>query len=131
MDAERLESIDGIDFELALDYLMGERELIVYLLYQLSDGDLGDASREVERLLAAGDMESAERAAHSLKSVAGMVGALGLEGLAGVVEASIRDGSRGEQLEQLRGRMESVHIALAAEIRAALDGHVPPAPGDL
>jgi two-component system, sensor histidine kinase and response regulator len=128
VDVARLEGISGIDVERALDYLMGETELIAYMLYQLSDGDLKSAPAEVTRLLATQDMDAAERAAHSLKSVAGMVGALGLEDLAALVESSIRDGGAVEAIEPLCAAMTAAHASLAAEVRIALDGHVPPTP---
>jgi two-component system, sensor histidine kinase and response regulator len=88
----RLEGIEGLDTVAGLRHVAGKRDFYVKMMRRFCDGEQAVAVATVKALLAEGDAKGAERAAHSLKSVAGTFGASQLERRAGSLEAALRDG---------------------------------------
>jgi HPt (histidine-containing phosphotransfer) domain-containing protein len=70
--------------------------------------------------VAAGELETAERLAHTAKSVAGNVGATQVQHSAEALEMALRQGSSKNEVETLLGEMESPLKELVAGLQAAL-----------
>ena len=116
-----LELIPGLDAADGLRRLLGRREAYVSLLRRFAIGH-ADATREIRAALADGRVAEAERAAHTLKSVAGSIGARQLQCEAGEVEAALRRGATSEDVEPL---IEPVERTLN-DLIAALARTLPP-----
>ena len=79
---------------------LGRREAYLSLLRRFAIGQAA-ATREIRAALADGRIAEAERAAHTLKSVAGSIGARQLQCEAGEVEAALRRGATAEEVKPL------------------------------
>ncbi|HJP33913.1 MAG TPA: response regulator [Candidatus Latescibacteria bacterium] len=86
-------SIDGLDVRAGLRNVANNHEFYIRLLRGFVSGVEADAVRIVRARLSTGDRDGAERAAHSLKGVAGTLGATRLQGLAQTLETGVREGS--------------------------------------
>jgi two-component system, sensor histidine kinase and response regulator len=95
-----LDLIPGLDAADGLRRVLGRREAYVGLLRRFAIGH-ADAAREIRAALADGRAAEAERAAHTLKGVAGSIGARQLQREAGEVEAALRRGANPVDVEQL------------------------------
>jgi len=84
-----LDLIPGLDAADGLRRLLGRREAYVGLLRRFANGH-ADATREIRAALADGRDADAERAAHTLKGVAGSIEARQLHCEAGELEAALR-----------------------------------------
>jgi two-component system sensor histidine kinase/response regulator len=100
-----LELIPGLDAGDGLRRVLGRREAYVGLLRRFAIGH-ADATREIRAALADGRVAEAERAAHTLKSVAGSIGARQLQREAGEVEAALRRGATAVDVEPLIDPLE-------------------------
>ncbi|MFT5087092.1 MAG: HPt (histidine-containing phosphotransfer) domain-containing protein [Candidatus Latescibacterota bacterium] len=69
-----------------------ERDFYEKMMRQFCDGDQARTVEAVKTLLTEENREEAERAAHSLKGVAGTLGAMELERRAQGLEAAIKNG---------------------------------------
>jgi two-component system sensor histidine kinase/response regulator len=106
-------SLPGIDMEDGLRRVGGNTRLYRDLLIRLAK-DFGDATGQVQRLIAGGDLAAAARIAHSLKGVAGNVGARELSAAAAAVEAACAPESRADRGPLLR--------ALESPLRTVVEG---------
>ncbi|HUC63711.1 MAG TPA: PAS domain S-box protein [Alphaproteobacteria bacterium] len=88
--AAELPRIAGLDTERALRRVLGKTHVYRELLRKFAAGQ-ADAGERIERDLADGRWDEAERAAHTLKGVAGQIGAAALQKRAATLEAAIRD----------------------------------------
>jgi two-component system sensor histidine kinase/response regulator len=94
-----------IDTETALRRVAGNTGLYHKLLRQFADGQR-DAAKQIADLLAAGDLATAERTAHSVKGVAANVGAQPLADAASALEKALRAGEEAAALlERFRNMM--------------------------
>ena len=125
--ADRLPSIAGLDTESGLSRVGGNDKLYLKLLRQFIEQQ-GSAVAQVTDALAAGDIALAERIAHSLKGVAGNIGATHVQSAAGVLETSIRDRSRLNDLEAAKQQVAAVLEPLVGGLKGAM---VPTASEDL
>jgi two-component system sensor histidine kinase/response regulator len=106
--------IAGVDTIGGLRRVVGNAALYLDLLRRFSEGQR-DAPERIGAALAGGERADAERAAHTLKGVAGNIGAAEVQAIAGEVEAAVRAGSEGAGVDPLLGRLE---VALSSAIRA-------------
>lgn len=109
----------GLDTADGLDRFLDDRELYRSMLVRFVD-DYGGFIGEFEALLQAGDLETAHRRAHTLKSVAAMLGAEGVREAARKLESLVRadavsDGTPAA-IAELREAMEP----LVDDLRSAL-----------
>jgi two-component system sensor histidine kinase/response regulator len=95
-----LDLIPGLDTADGLRRLLGRREAYVSLLRRFAIGQ-ADVMRDIRAALADGRRADAERAAHTLKGVAGSIGARQLQREAGDVEAALRRGATPEDVAPL------------------------------
>jgi two-component system sensor histidine kinase/response regulator len=119
--SEEIPPLAGIDTGSGLVRVGNDPGFYRKILLQFRDSQ-AQAVDEVEAALAAGERDTAERLAHTLKGVAGSVGADGVQEAARVLEAAIRAGK-----EQLDGELAGVRAMLAPVI-AAIAG-LGPGPG--
>jgi signal transduction histidine kinase/DNA-binding response OmpR family regulator/HPt (histidine-containing phosphotransfer) domain-containing protein len=113
--------IVGIDTKAALRRTGGNRLRYESLLSRFADSQAG-AVDEIRAALAARDIPTAERTAHSLKGSAGNLGATALADVAAKAEAAVRSGSGIDaSLDLLKLSLDAVVKA----IRQALPGEQP------
>jgi len=131
-DVEIPAQLTGIDQQLGLRRVSGNRKLYLTILKQFGENQRS-AATDIAGALAAGDRTTAERLAHTAKSVAGNIAATGLQAAAAAVEASLR---RGSPVAQVQARLDVFAAQLAAlvgELDAKLplcDGTEDGAPGE-
>jgi two-component system, sensor histidine kinase and response regulator len=89
-EIDLLESLPGIDIESALQRLAGNRKLFVSLLKGFHR-DFKKSPDEIRQALKGGDLEVAERMAHTVKGVAGNLSADELRSTAAVLEERIKN----------------------------------------
>ena len=98
------DSLVGIESESALIRLNGNRKLLLNLLKTFVSSYSG-VILEITEAVAADDLQTSERIAHSLKGVAGSISATGVQQAAKDLELIFKEGSLGG-LEDLLGRLE-------------------------
>jgi two-component system sensor histidine kinase/response regulator len=116
-----LDFIPGLDAVDGLRRLLGRREAYVDLLRRFAIGQ-ADVARDIRAALTDGRAADAERAAHTLKGVAGTIGAHQLQRQAGDVEAAFRRRATPVEVEPL---LDSVERTLG-DLVAALLRTLPP-----
>ena len=118
-DDEWLDRIPALDAADGLRRVLGRRQAYVGLLRRFADSQARTFA-EIRAALAEGRSQDAERAAHTLKAVAGTIGAHQLQREAGAMEAAMRRGVPPEELEVLTAPAERTLDALVTALRAAL-----------
>lgn len=83
-------NVPGLNSELGLRRMLGKKEVYISILrkYVLNEKD---AFIKIEKLLSIGDWNSAERIAHTLKSVSGSIGAVQIQVKSAEIETAIRE----------------------------------------
>jgi two-component system sensor histidine kinase/response regulator len=119
--------LPGVDLASGLRRVLGKPELYRRLLDKFAASQADFASR-LRAALAAGELQGAEREAHSLKGLAGNLGAVDLATQAAALESAIKDARHDELAAQLQ-ELEQCLAALLAAI-AALQQPVPATPVD-
>ncbi len=115
-DSEAALVIPGIDTKSALRRTGGNRKRYEALLRKFAEPSGGGVA-EIRTALAAGDMATAARAAHSLKGAAANLGASGVAEVAAKAEAAVTAGNGAEEI--LKALETALETAVAA-IRSAL-----------
>jgi two-component system sensor histidine kinase/response regulator len=106
--------LPGIDLPKALLSVAGNRALLRKLLLEFAKGH-GDDDQKLQSALVEGDLNSAQRLAHTLKGVSGSIGAIGVQQRAGALDAALKAGRHGEYeglLADLRQAFEPVREGL-------------------
>jgi two-component system sensor histidine kinase/response regulator len=111
--------IPALDAADGLARVLGRREAYVNLLRRFASSQ-ARVFHEVRTALAEGRRADAERAAHTLKGVAGNIGARQLQSEAGAVEAALRDGRGPVALTPLLEAAEHTLDDLVAALLAAV-----------
>jgi two-component system, sensor histidine kinase and response regulator len=111
--------IPGLDTQLGLSRMLGKKPLYLAMLRRYLASQQGVAT-SIRDSLAHGDIETAERLAHTAKSVAGNVGATQVQHTAEALETALRQGSSKNEVETLLGEMESPLKELVTGLQAAL-----------
>jgi signal transduction histidine kinase/DNA-binding response OmpR family regulator/CHASE3 domain sensor protein len=112
--------IAGLDIETGLRRVLGKKPLYLSMLRKFVAGQK-NAVAAIRAAFESGDLETAERLAHTTKGVAGNVGAALVQELASELEQAVKD-------RKLRDRMEVLLNALALrldELVAALERALP------
>ena len=99
-DAHLPFDIKGLDMADGLHRVLGKQPLYISMLRKFVVGQKS-AAVEILNSLMNEDMTTAERLAHTLKSVAGNIGATGLQQLAGKIEVAIKERHPREELDGL------------------------------
>jgi two-component system sensor histidine kinase/response regulator len=111
--------IAGLDTALGLSRMMGKKPLYLAMLRRYAVGQQ-DVVRDIRQALAAGDIATAERLAHTTKAVSGNVGAIVIQERATALEAALRAGQGAQQAAPLLAELE----APMRELLSALGAHL-------
>ena len=117
---QRLKQVSGLDVELGLRRVMGKVDLYRSLLRKFVDSHSGFAG-DMAHAMAHDDWATAERLAHTLKSVAGTVGATALQQQAESLEALIKATASTAIIQETLAQLVSQLQALTAGIQARLN----------
>jgi two-component system sensor histidine kinase/response regulator len=124
--------IEGLDVKDGLMRALGNRDFYLQMLARFH-GSQRDTVADIRKALEQ-DREVAERLAHSLKGVAGLLGAAGVQDLSSQLEACIRggqqDGTLERVLDELDDSMRMLHAAIGRVLPAAEAGAAPDTPVD-
>jgi len=123
--SSELMAIAGVDIADGLHRVGGNERLYHAMLRQYADDQAGTPAA-LRAALAAGDMKTAERLAHTLKGVSATLGIKPASEMAAVVEDRIRH-ERLEGIEDDVAAVEEATAAVIAGIRAALAPAAPAA----
>jgi two-component system sensor histidine kinase/response regulator len=116
---ESLPLIDGLNVSLGLKRVLGKTTLYFNLLrHYVSNQE--KIPQEIEVALDTGDIETAERLAHTAKNVNGNIGASELENLAGEIEHLLRENTSLEVIGPKIDHFKNKQQSLIADLRAAI-----------
>jgi two-component system, sensor histidine kinase and response regulator len=124
---DSLSTIPGLDVAEGLRRMMGKREMYTRLLRGFVS-DQAAVPAEIRASLAGNRQSDAERAAHTLKGLAGTIGAAGLSRQAGDVERAIRSAAPPEEVETLLAVLQPALDALVADLISSLPEEKRPVP---
>lgn len=116
-------AIPGLDIKAGLRRVLNKRASYENLLRKFIAGQ-ADAVAVIRSQLAASEREAAQRAAHTLKGVAGTIGAALLQERAGAVEHAVKAGQAATEIEV---QLVAVQEELARLVHA-LKSALPPEP---
>jgi len=117
--ADPLAAVPGLDVADGLRRVLGRREAYIGLLRTFASGQAG-APDSIRSALAEGRKADAERAAHTLKGVAGSIGARELQAEAAAVEAALRRDAPAAEVLPLLDRTATTLAALLAALAAVV-----------
>jgi two-component system sensor histidine kinase/response regulator len=117
--AESLPQVEGLDSVDGLLRLGGNRKLYLKLLRQFLH-ERADGPAQILDRLNAGDRETAERIAHTIKGVAGNLSAKPVQSAAGELESAMRSGADRAQIETLRQQLAERLSSLVAGLSPLL-----------
>ncbi|MDD2775404.1 MAG: response regulator [Gallionella sp.] len=113
--------ISGLNTALGLRRVLGRTDQYVSMLRKFIAGET-DFTATIEAALAQGDLNTAERIAHTLKGVAGNIGATPLQQSAAVLETRLREKQArpllDDALHETSGILQNLLIALIAVLPA-------------
>ncbi|MBW7903471.1 MAG: response regulator [Rhodocyclaceae bacterium] len=120
-------AIAGLDAAAGLRRLRGKTDAYLSILRRFVAGH-ADSAAVIRNALAAGDAAAAERAAHTLRGVAGNVGADAVAALAGALEAAIREQQPDERVAAALAALTTALGDLTGALAGALAAAEPAAP---
>ena len=115
---EEIPAVPGLDTQEGLARVGGNRVLYVKLLRELLD--LEPVPQQIAAALAGGDLDRAERLAHTIKGVAGNLGAGAVYESAGRLELALANGGDAAALEPRLAAFRTALAELVGPLRAAL-----------
>jgi PAS domain S-box-containing protein len=115
-----------LDVAGALERLDGNRKIYDWLLRSFLENKSGTVA-EIQDALNSGDMELAERLAHTLKSSAGSIGVVELESLMQSLETAICQGEPAVDQAEIISRSAALMEHLLTTLASQLPALVPPA----
>ena len=104
--------------------MMGKKPLYLTMLRKYREGQ-NSCAVLIKNALAAGDVATAQRAAHTLKGVSGTIGATGLARLADALENAIRAEHSREAIAQALRAMDTSLTALLEALDDWFAAHTP------
>jgi two-component system sensor histidine kinase/response regulator len=117
--AELLAGIPGLDLTQGLAHMAGKKPLYLAMLRRFADSH-ADCSRRIRQSLASGDSETAERLAHTLKSVSATLGAVDVRVRAEQLEHALREGERSGDVQTLLTELEGPLDGLVTALQERL-----------
>jgi len=111
--------VDGLDVPLGMRRVLGKAPLYLAMLRKYVSNQ-ADTPDQLRKALAAGDIATAERIAHSAKGVSGNIGATGLQEMAAEIETMIREGSPPDLIEASIAPFAEAQRRLIDALRAQL-----------
>jgi two-component system sensor histidine kinase/response regulator len=119
-----LPDVAGLDTRLGLARMSGKKPLYLKMLRRSADSQKNTA-QHIRAALAGGDVETAERLAHTAKGVSGNVGATGVQERAEALERVIRDGAPQGEVQVLIAQFDTLLTQLIAGLNEQLDALAP------
>ena len=113
------QGVPGLDTTLGMSRMMNKKPLYVAMLRRYLAGQK-EVVKEIRQALAAGDTATAERIAHTTKSVSGNVGATQVQQRAEALESALRAHADAQQVEGLILELATPLSALLAALGEAL-----------
>jgi two-component system sensor histidine kinase/response regulator len=113
------ENIAGLDTQDGLRRVLGNEALYLVLLQKFVNGQKKLVA-ELAAALACGDLETAQRLAHTIKGVAGSIGAAQVQALAAEVERLVRERGSGAEIEAAFAAFAAPLGQLIAAIESSL-----------
>ena len=123
-DIQLPHGIPGLDIRAGLRRLAGLKSLYLNLLRAFADGQDGAVER-MRQAVARGDVQTAERDAHTLKGLAGTIGAGGVQELAGRVETAFGAGADAEDIASLLDDLDQALSSVVDGIKSVAPPMVP------
>ena len=117
-------SVAGLDVKTGLSRMMGKKPLYLTMLRKYVEGQR-NCTMVIKTALAAGDMATAQRAAHTLKGVSATIGATHIPDLADAVENAIR---AEQSLEVIVQTLRALEAPLTTLLQALTDWLAHPRP---
>ena len=118
-------NIPGLETDKALRHLEGNVDLLRKLIIRFG-ATQADTVTRIRTAIESGDAETAARAAHTFKGVAGNIGATQMFERAAMVEGMLKQG-KADGLADALDEMEQELNLLLERIAAAMSGYEPPA----
>jgi two-component system sensor histidine kinase/response regulator len=115
-----IDAIPGLDAQGAMGRMMNDRGMYERLLRKFAWGDSAETAAAISAHIAAGALADAERAAHSLKSSAGMLGAGEVQARATALEALFKQHRPEGELRAATQRLGEELARIVGALRAAL-----------
>ena len=123
-----LPRVAGLDTELGLSRVLNKKPLYLTILRRFAAG-YGSLGEKIQAALSIGDLATAERLAHSAKSVAANIGATGIQELAAGLEVALKQSDSAAEVQQRLGELERELGVLVAALSDQLEPQAPPAGG--
>jgi signal transduction histidine kinase/CheY-like chemotaxis protein/HAMP domain-containing protein len=123
---DALPHCEGLDTEVGLRHLAGNRQLYLKLLREFVEQQ-APVPQDIGAALDRNDAATAGRLAHTLKGLAGTLGAAGVQSAAGELEHAIRHGSPRAEIEVIRETLSLSLHHLLQPLTAALGPSAAPA----
>jgi PAS domain S-box-containing protein len=117
--SEALAGIDGLDVAAGLVSVRGKVSTYLRLLRKFAKAHADDM-RNLREHYQSGDLEAAQRDAHTLKGLAATLGAPALRDAAAALEAALREGDASTQFEALATTLDTRLHALIQSLQARL-----------
>jgi two-component system sensor histidine kinase/response regulator len=116
----QMPAIPGLDTGLGLSRMAGKKPLYLAMLRRYACGQR-NVCEQVRLALSAGDLESAERLAHTTKGVSGSIGATEIQERAQALEEALRESKPAQVIQELLAAMEEpmAKMVLALDESAA------------
>ena len=116
---DALPEVPGLDVDLGLKRFMGKKAFYLEMLKKYAEKQM-EVPDQIRRTLAANDLGTAERLAHTIKGVSGNIGASGVQALAAELEHSIKHNETAEITGEILGRFEQALLELIGHLQQAL-----------
>jgi signal transduction histidine kinase/CheY-like chemotaxis protein/HPt (histidine-containing phosphotransfer) domain-containing protein len=117
-----IDAVEGLNVALGLKHVLGRPALYLSMLNKFVAGQK-NAPAQINEALNAGDWNTAERFAHTLKGVAGNIGASQLQAKAGQLEAAIKQQHARESIDEHVVLVRALLSALIDQLEAKLSVH--------
>jgi two-component system sensor histidine kinase/response regulator len=116
---DELPEVPGLDTDLGLKRFMGKKAFYLDMLKKYAEKQL-EVPEQIRLTLAAHDLGTAERLAHTIKGVSGNIGASGVQALAAELEHSIKHQEASEKTGEILERFRQALLELIDHLKQAL-----------
>jgi signal transduction histidine kinase/CheY-like chemotaxis protein len=127
--ATEVPELEGIDTSGGLKRMGGNSALYLKILRKFHGGQ-ADAVERIRTAVEAGDAQSAQREAHTLKGLAGNIGAQALNEVAQRVEQLFRNGEAGDSIETSLAKLQTELARVMTALNQLGEHNAAPASGD-
>jgi two-component system sensor histidine kinase/response regulator len=126
----QLPKVPGIDTETGLKRTSGNKDLYINILRMFVDNQ-ENVPEQILANLQAGDRQTAQRLAHSIKGVSGNIGAIALQEMAAKVESAIENGFALKELYKMMTPLTRTHNRIIDNLKEVLPARESPTDSDV